>query len=499
MVRARHVMRNRYFQKHDRWTANYNMDGVGVYEKRAYLLHIGELECLSEIVTNLHLCGWEVKILSLDKISRLDVEQRPSDIMVCVFGSILDYKKEMNALCQFGFKSPMLGVFCGTSECIEEKILDQCDEFLYWPCHQFELRQRIGRIPHLKAYSEPIIDSDALLYEFRQFKVIGRSATFLKTLSLTKKVSACDAHVLIKGAIGTGKELIAQAIHKLSRRKSEPFVALNCGVLTDYLAESVLFGGEGGTFADAKNHQTGAVEQANGGTLFLDEIDSLSLKAQVSLLRFLQELEYTPIGSKNKKTADVRVISATNKNLQGLVSTGSFRQDLMFRLNVMTIPLPSLKERVGDTELLAAHFLERFKQKYSLRHKYFHFTAMQNMKAYAWPGNIRELENRIHQELLLCEKDAIYMDLLEANSDDRRKAVLDRRISDFYNASYQDTKSLFVADFEKRYLSWLMSETNGNVTQAAQRVGKERRALGKLLKKYSIDKTQFQLVTPGIL
>jgi len=225
------------------------MDGVGVYDKLVYLLHVGELDYISEIVTNLRLCGCEVKKLSLDKTSLLDLRQRPSDIVVCVFDSTLDYENEPNLFRNVNSKSPLLGIFCGKNPRVDAKFLDQCNEFLYWPCHQIELHQRIERIPRIKAQYTSFAANDGLIYEFRR------------------------------------------------------------------------------------------------------------------------------------------------------------------------------------------------------------------------------------------------------DNEDRRKVVLDRRISDFYNASYKDTKSKFIENFEKKYLCWIMAETNGNVTRAAHRVGKERRALGKLLKKYNIDKSSFQAST----
>src|SRR3954452_20516723 len=230
--------------------------------------------------------------------------------------------------------------------------------------------------------------------------MIGRSHTFLKAVELIDKIASCDVPVLIEGETGTGKEIVAQAIHYGGARRRYPFVPVNCGAIPDALIENELFGHERGAYTDAQSKRGGVIASAQRGTLFFDEVDALSPKAQVTLLRFLQDQCYTPLGAGELCRADVRVIAASNKDLSKLVEQESFRLDLLFRLKVMQLALPPLRARTGDAALLAAHFIRVCSTKFGRGEKTLHPETVGWFDKYDWPGNIRELENLISREYL---------------------------------------------------------------------------------------------------
>jgi sigma-54-specific transcriptional regulator len=224
-----------------------------------------------------------------------------------------------------------------------------------------------------------------------------------KLLSLIERVAPSDATVYIKGETGTGKELVARHVHSLSGRSGGPFAAINCGAFSETLVESELFGYERGAFTGAIGAKSGWFESANGGTLFLDEIGDLPLSTQVKLLRVLQEREIVRIGSRKPTPIDVRLIAATNVNLEEAVQAGRFREDLYYRINVVPIQLAPLRERPGDILPLVRHFLSIYKDRLHTRVPELHPDALNLLHAYPWPGNIRELENTIHRALLVCD------------------------------------------------------------------------------------------------
>lgn len=319
--------------------------------------------------------------------------------------------------------------------------------------------------------------------------MIGNSPAFREMIRLIGKIANCDAPVLIEGETGTGKELAARAIHYLGSRNGLPFIPVNCGAIPDSLIENELFGHHKGAFTDAKEFQCGLIAQAQGGTLFLDEVDALSAKGQVTLLRFLQDQQYRPLGGKQQHSADVRIIAATNASLPTLIGDGAFRPDLLFRLKILSLELPPLRERHGDAELLAKHYLGLYSKKYGVPEKTLHPEALAWVNRYAWPGNVRELENMIHREFLLAEGPVICI-ACEGSQVERRKRP-DRRNHELFDADFNSAKAKVLTDFERQFLAMVLSKTKGNVSQAAKMVGKERRALGKLLKKHGIDKNEY--------
>ena len=279
--------------------------------------------------------------------------------------------------------------------------------------------------------------------------------------------------------------MVARAIHYRGTRTGQAFVPLNCGAFQDNLIESELFGHVRGAFTDARTDQPGLVETAAEGTLFLDEVDALTPKAQVALLRFLQDGSYRPIGARVERKVNVRVIAATNGRLDDLVESRAFRGDLLYRLRVLGMKLPPLRERDDDVTLLANFFFDRCKVQFPCNPEGIDRDSCSWFRSYAWPGNIRELEGLIYRETLMCDEKILF--LSSPVSETLRPSKHEASLRDFCNKTYSSAKLAVLEQFEQQYLAHLMERTRGNVSQAARLAGKERRALGKLFKKHGIN------------
>jgi DNA-binding NtrC family response regulator len=315
--------------------------------------------------------------------------------------------------------------------------------------------------------------------------LVGQSEQFLELLKMLERVArhGC-APVLLRGETGTGKELVARAIHYLGPRHEYPFVPINCGALPESLAENELFGHRTGAFTDAARESIGLVRLAHNGTLFLDEVDSLPARAQVALLRFLQDGSFRPLGSSREERANVRIIAASNSDLEEQVRVGRFRMDLYYRLNVLFLTIPPLRDRHGDVRLLAQHFMRQCANQYKLPARSLHEATADWFDRYAWPGNVRELENLVQREYLLSDGDQLHITAPTALATAPAAAVAVG--PDASHMTYRAARTRLLEEFNRNYLCDLLHKTGGNVTQAAQLAGKERRALGKLLKRYRL-------------
>jgi two-component system response regulator PilR (NtrC family)/two-component system response regulator HydG len=291
-----------------------------------------------------------------------------------------------------------------------------------------------------------------------------------------RRVSASPASVLITGESGTGKELVARAIHMGSPRKGRPFVGVNCAAIPDTLLESDLFGYKRGAFTDARSDRAGLFVEAEGGTLFLDEIAELPLALQPKLLRVLQEREVRPLGSSRPERVDVRVIAATNRNIEARLKDGSFREDLYYRLNVIQVQIPPLRTRVEDVLPLADHFLARSTQRAGKAPKGFNEAARKVLLSYPWPGNVRELENVVERAVALCEREIIA-------PEDLPPAMRDRRNQDRLAGAL--AQNLTLEDLEREYIERVLEAEGGNKTRAAQRLGLDRKTLYRKLEEYA--------------
>jgi two-component system, NtrC family, response regulator HydG len=334
------------------------------------------------------------------------------------------------------------------------------------------LRQRDGAIPN-----------DGL---------VGNSGPIRDVQRMIDAVAYSAATVLVNGESGTGKELVARALHAKSPRRGQPFVALNCGALTETLLESELFGHVKGAFTGAQRDQKGLFEAADGGTIFLDEIGDIPPATQVRLLRVLQEGELKRVGSAESTRVDVRVIAATHRDLPKLVKSGKFREDLFYRLNVIAIPIPPLRERIEDAPLLAHHFLRRYTERLGKKVKTVTPEAIELLCSYRWPGNVRELENAIERAVVLCRGESITpVDLPPAVSG--RTAPLIREVAaggddaSWLTMSYAVAKEQALRRFEKGYVETLMRACDNNISAAARKAGMDRSNFKRVLRKYRTD------------
>ena len=302
--------------------------------------------------------------------------------------------------------------------------------------------------------------------------IIGASDAMQAVLSLVARVAGSNVSVLITGESGTGKELVARAIHYNSERSDAPFVAVNLAAIPEALIESELFGHVRGAFTDARSDRVGLFAEANGGTIFLDEIGELAPGLQAKLLRVLQEHEIRPVGATQTQKVDVRVVSATNRDLEERMSTGDFREDLYYRLNVVDVHLPPLRKRPTDISLLADHFLDKADRDIKLS-----AGAQRALLSYGWPGNVRELQNVIERGIALCISDTI-------EADDLPVQVVEKTDADFLSTAVARKMSL--AELEREYIVRVLDDEGGNKTRTALRLGLDRKTLYRKLKQYGI-------------
>jgi DNA-binding NtrC family response regulator len=310
--------------------------------------------------------------------------------------------------------------------------------------------------------------------------IIARSPAMARVLELVERVASTDSSVVIEGETGTGKELIARSLHANSARRERPFLPIDCGALPDNLLENELFGHERGAFTGADRRKPGLLEAADGGTVFLDEVANLSLDLQVKLLRALQERRVRRLGGSEDFDVDFRLISAANENLEASMQAGRFRQDLFYRLNVVHLELPPLREREGDIVLLAEHFVERFnerdKQVAGLTKG-----ALDVLEGYSWPGNVRELQNAVESAHSLCPGDHIHAEDLPARVQPGQAPQ--PLPDDFAEARGR---------FEREYLTGLLQRCEGNVTRAARQSGLHRSTLQRLLRRHGLTSDSFR-------
>jgi len=311
---------------------------------------------------------------------------------------------------------------------------------------------------------------------------IAKSTAMNEVLKMVERVSSADANVLITGESGTGKEMIARLIHRKSPRAKRTFIPVDCAAIPENLLESELFGFEKGAFTGATSNKKGLFESANGGTIFLDEVTELPLSMQSKLLRVIQERKIRRLGSNDYISLDVRIISATNRDIRAAVKEGLFREDLYYRLNVINIHLPPLRQRKIDIPALAQHFLKRYSILYNKAVKGISAEVMELLERYHWPGNVRELQNLIERAVILCEKVKLTTKDLPRDFVSSPKDFPSNSVS-----SYKKAKE----SFERDYLKTLLESTSGNVTKAAQIAGLHRRTLHRLIKKYNLRTHQY--------
>ena len=369
----------------------------------------------------------------------------------------------------------------GSIESAVEAIKRGAYTYLTKPFDARELALQIARALENAKLTTEINRLRGLLSERYDFKnIIAKSEKMRMVLESVSRIANTESTVYIHGDSGTGKEAIAQAIHLASERKDKAFVAVNCAALPETLLESVLFGHEKGAFTGAIKSSKGLFSQAHKGTIFLDEIGDMPLSIQAKLLRVLQERQFHPVGSQQQLEVDVRIIVATNKNLEDQVKLGLFREDLYYRIHVIPIELPPLRERREDIPLLVEHFIKKFSEQMKKKIKGLTPIALKKLMLHEWPGNVRELENTIEYAVAMSTQDMITEDLIlpaitRSESEESIKPLKQSRDA-----------------FEKAYLVRLLELTKGNVTSAANMAGKYRADFYTLLKKHNLDPAVFK-------
>ncbi len=316
---------------------------------------------------------------------------------------------------------------------------------------------------------------------------LGEDPRVLELLELVQRVAGTDAPVLITGESGTGKELLARELHVASQRSDGPYVAVNCGAIPANLEESELFGHTPGAFTGASSRKRGKFEMAHGGTLFLDELVEMSPAVQVKLLRVLQTGEYSPVGMAETLRCDVRVVAATNQKVESQLANGSFRSDLFYRLNVIRIEVPPLRDRRGDILLLARRFAERFARRYGRGEVRIGSDVERFFLAYEYPGNVRELENLVHRAVILAHDGTLRLEHLLRRASEASPATGSPPPADFH-AAKQDA----IERFEREFLTSALAECGGIISRAAGRTGLSERNFHEKLAKYGIDGQSFR-------
>jgi two-component system NtrC family response regulator len=345
------------------------------------------------------------------------------------------------------------------------------------PIELDELRVILRRAVHIRNLEQA--QPGGIAPRRRYHRLVGESDAMKKVYQLIQRVAATDVTVLVLGENGTGKELVANAIHEAGPRREQPFVPINCGAIPENLLESELFGHERGSFTDAHRTKEGKFELADRGTLFLDEIGEVPLHLQVKLLRFLQEHKVERIGGREAVRVDVRVVAATNRDLKGMIAEAKFREDLYYRLGVITIQVPALRERGDDLRLLAEYFLEFYSRQHKRRLRGFTQAALRAILVHPWPGNVRELENRVQRAVILAVDAYLRPEDLELEP---------------AGGSTEPLPTLQAArdEAELRLLVDALTRNAGNVTRAARDIDVSRPTLHDLLRKHGIDAARFR-------
>ncbi|NUO07524.1 MAG: sigma-54-dependent Fis family transcriptional regulator [Candidatus Brocadia sp.] len=373
-----------------------------------------------------------------------------------------------------------------TDACPPDEVFDLLElgatDFITPPFKSTDILPRIWRVLEQNTITERT--HQTLMEKIGLQQIIGESPAFLAEIRKIPLVAKSDATVLITGETGTGKEVCARAIHYLCPRTDKPFIPVNCGAIPAELMENELFGHKPGAFTSATSSQPGLIQEATGGTIFLDEIDCLAAAAQAKLLRFLQEKEYRPLGSPKVCKADVRVIAASNINLEDAVKSEKFRQDLYYRLNIIRLLLPPLRERRDDIPLLARHFLFKYADEYNKQVTEFSPDALQLLMFFDWPGNVRELEHVIERAVALSDQSVIR----------KEDIVLPSPEPGVHGESFQEAKDRVIAQFEIAYIQSLLLAHHGNITKAAEAAKKNRRAFWQLIHKHHINPENYKTI-----
>ncbi len=385
----------------------------------------------------------------------------------------------------------------GTIEMAVQALKDGAYDFIEKPFDNERIIRTVGRaIERTRLLRENVQLHHRLSGQDSLHGFIGRSRRLLQTVEMLERIARSNVTVLIRGESGTGKELAAKALHALSSRVDRPMITVNCPALPEHILESELFGYRKGAFTGAERDKTGLFVEAEGSTILLDEIADIPVGVQTKLLRVLQEKEVQPLGQNKTFKVDVRVVASTNQDLEAKIRRGEFREDLLYRLNVMTVTMPGLAAMVTDIPLLAQHFLEHYCREHGRKDLEFTAEALQYLIQRQWPGNVRELQNVVNRAVLLCHGKVLGVpDLWEGEGccpPDREDAPEPVFLSVKSELSYRDAKKALLHQFNASYLAEALQAAGGNVTLAARTCDMERQAFQRLLRRYQIESRSFR-------
>ncbi|WP_319589019.1 sigma-54 dependent transcriptional regulator [uncultured Desulfobulbus sp.] len=386
----------------------------------------------------------------------------------------------------------------GTIEMAVQALKDGAYDFIEKPFDNERILRTLGRaIERTRLWRENVQLQHKLSVQDTLYGFIGRSRRLVQTMERLRRIAQSNVTVLIRGESGTGKELAAKALHAMSPRASRPMITVNCPALPEHILESELFGYRKGAFTGADRDKTGLFVEAEGSTILLDEIADIPVSVQTKLLRVLQEKEVQPLGQNKTFSVDVRVIASTNQDLEAKIRRGEFREDLFYRLNVMSVTMPNLAAMAGDIPLLAQHFLERYSREHGRENLEFSAEALQALMQHPWQGNVRELQNAVNRAVLLCEHAVIEADDLwdapenmEPPDDEAVSAAIDAAA--LSQLPYREAKEKLLHRFNAAYLAQALQAAGGNVTVAARACDMERQAFQRLLRRYNIESRSFR-------
>jgi two-component system response regulator PilR (NtrC family) len=382
--------------------------------------------------------------------------------------------------------SIVMTAFASTETAVEALRLGAADYVHKSPNAASELRLRVGReLERKRLQQENVLLKRAMKTSHQFSNIIGTSSQMLALFQMVETIAPTSSTVLITGESGTGKELVARAIHVNSPRRERPFVAVNCGALSETLLDSELFGHMRGAFTGADSNKKGLIEVAEKGTIFLDEIGEMSAVVQVKLLRVLQERKFRRLGGTEEIEADIRIIAATNRDLSKMVAEGGFREDLFYRINVIPLRLPSLRERMDDIPLLAEHFVARFAEQMGKPITGISGAALARLKGYGWPGNIRELENAMERAVALEQTPTILTDSLPEGMATREPEPTAAPSAEAFPDAGFDLER-HVQDIEREYIAEALRRAGGVKVKAAELLGMSFRSFRYYTKKYNL-------------
>lgn len=438
--------------------------------------------------------GYKVVAFSNAEEALIEIENKRTEADVVISDLKLPVMSGMEFIKRTRKSIPSLPIILMTSEGSVETAVEAIEsgayDFVLKPLHIPQLLISVQRALHLNEVQTENTNLKSLFHgqDFMGLKgVIGKSQGFKKAMELAKRVSSSQANILISGESGSGKEVIAKAVHELGDKKDGPFIAINCSAIPENLLESELFGHAKGAFTGANDKKIGLFEEANKGTLFLDEIGDLSLPLQAKLLRVLQERKVKRIGENQYRDISARIICATHKDLRKEVSEGKFREDLYFRLNVIPIYMPPLRERKDDILPLSEYFLKKFALMNNVSVKGFSKDAIQKLENHEWKGNVRELENAIERAVVLSTSDILQSEDLPTEDVFKKESSTDSESSPKKGLSFEDDKPVTLDELSKKYIQHIFDKNGGAKEQTAKDLGIDRKTLYRKLKEMNLN------------